>query len=106
MYSLTCAQCECYYASICDWQSKKKAKVWYYSTVMLSPLSCYFRNFLYVYVHSLDMKSQSKGQNLGVKLQFMAGEDAKVDALQMIYGRSSGPRFVREYWCPVVYHNK
>lgn len=73
---------------------------------MLSPLSRYFRNFLYVYVHSLDMKSQSKGQNLGVKLQFMAGEDAKVDALQMIYGRSSGPRFVREYWCPVVYHNK
>ena len=59
-----------------------------------------------MYPQSVDLRSQSKGQNIGVKVQFMAGEDPKVDALQIIYGRSSGPRFIREYWCPVVYHNK
>jgi hypothetical protein len=65
-----------------------------------------YKNFLYVYPQWADLRSQSKGQNIGVKVQFMAGEDPKVDALQIIYGRSSGPRFIREYWCPIIYHNK
>ena len=65
-----------------------------------------YRNFLYVYPQSLDARGQSKGQNIGVKVQFMAGENPRTDALQVIYGRSSGPRYTREYWCPVVYHNK
>ena len=45
-----------------------------------------YKNFLYVYPQSLDARGQSKGQNIGVKVQFMAGENPRTDALQVIYG--------------------
>ena len=28
------------------------------------------------------------------------------DTYQVIYGRSSGPKFVKEMWATVLYHNK
>ena len=28
------------------------------------------------------------------------------DPCQVIYGRSSGPKFVKEVWATVLYHNK
>ena len=76
---------------------------------------------LYIYPQSLDFHN-IKGRNIGIKIQFMAGEDPVNDALQVaiwilwlfvvndtyqvIYGRSSGPKFVKEMWATVLYHNK
>lgn len=41
---------------------------------------------LYIYPQALDFRS-GKGRNVGVKVQFMAGEDRE-DALPCIYGKS------------------
>ncbi len=62
------------------------------------------RNMMYVYPLSLDFRS-GKGRNVGVKVQFMAGED-KEDVCPHIYGKSCSPSFLREAWCPVLYHNR
>lgn len=59
---------------------------------------------MYVYPMSLDFRS-GKGRNIGVKVQFMAGEE-KEDVCPVIYGRSCSPSFLREAWCPVLYHNR
>jgi len=37
---------------------------------------------LYIYPQSLDFRN-SKGRNIGIKVQFMAGEDPSNDALQV-----------------------
>ena len=71
------------------------------------PLSRYdqsSRNMLYIYPQALDFRS-GKGRNVGVKVQFMAGEDRE-DALPCIYGKSCSATYLREAWCPVLYHNK
>jgi len=57
---------------------------------------------LYVYPQTLDFRN-GKGRNIGVKVQFMAGEE-KEDACPAIYGKSCSPSFLRESWCPVLYH--
>lgn len=57
-----------------------------------------------MYPQFLDFRSVNK-RNIGIKVQFMAGED-KEDNIPAIYGRSSGPAFLREWWCLVHYHNK
>lgn len=62
------------------------------------------RNFLYVCPRSLDFKA-GKGRNIGIRVLFMAGEE-KEDACCVIYGRSSGPSFLRETWSSVLYHNR
>ena len=59
---------------------------------------------LYVSPQMLDFRS-GKGRNIGVKVQFMAGED-KEDVCPAIYGKSCSPSFLRESWCPVLYHNR
>ena len=59
---------------------------------------------LYVYPLSLDFRS-GKGRNIGVKVQFLSGEE-KEDVCPAIYGKSCSPSFLREAWCPVVYHNR
>ncbi len=59
---------------------------------------------MYVYPLSLDFRS-GKGRNVGVKVQFMAGEE-KEDVCPHIYGKSCSPSFLREAWCPVLYHNR
>jgi len=51
--------------------------VYYNHTVML-----FTRNMLYIYPQSLDFRN-SKGRNIGIKVQFMAGEDPSNDALQV-----------------------
>ena len=40
------------------------------------------RNMLYIYPQTLDFRN-SKGRNVGIKVQFMAGEDPSNDALQV-----------------------
>lgn len=62
------------------------------------------RNMLYVYPQALDFRS-GKGRNVGVKVQFMSGEE-KEDACPAIYGKSCSPLFLREAWCPILYHNR
>ena len=37
---------------------------------------------MYIYPQSLDFRN-SKGRNIGIKIQFMAGEDPNNDALQV-----------------------
>lgn len=59
---------------------------------------------LYVYPEALEFKS-GKGRNVGVKVQFMSGEE-KEDACPAIYGKSCSPMFLREAWCPILYHNR
>lgn len=59
---------------------------------------------LYVYPQALDFRS-GKGRNVGVKVQFMSGEE-KEDACPAIYGKSCSPMFLREAWCPILYHNR
>ena len=59
---------------------------------------------MYVNPQSLDFRS-GKGRNIGVKVQFMAGEE-KEDTCPSIYGKSNAPSFQREAWCPVLYHNR
>ena len=41
------------------------------------------RNMLYIYPQSLDFRN-SKGRNIGIKIQFMVGEDLTNDALQVV----------------------
>ena len=59
---------------------------------------------LYVYPLSLDFRKVN-GHDIGVKVQFLSGEEME-DVCQVIYGKSYSPSFVREAWCPVVYHNR
>lgn len=63
-----------------------------------------YKNMLYVCPQTLDFRS-GKGRNVGVKVQFMAGEE-KEDVCPAIYGKSCSPSFLRESWCPVLYHNR
>lgn len=66
--------------------------------------TCSCRNMLYVYPQALDFRS-GKGRNIGVKVQFLSGEE-KEDVCPAIYGKSCSPSFLREAWCPIAYHNK
>ena len=62
------------------------------------------RNMLYVYPLSLDFRS-GKGRNIGVRVHFLSGEE-KEDVCPAIYGKSCSPSYLREAWCPVIYHNR
>uniref|UniRef100_UPI00358FDEC1 dedicator of cytokinesis protein 7-like isoform X3 n=1 Tax=Myxine glutinosa TaxID=7769 RepID=UPI00358FDEC1 len=65
-----------------------------------------YQNLLYIYPQSLNFANrQGSARNIAVKVQFMSGEDAS-QAMPVIFGRSSGPEFVREAYTSVVYHNK
>lgn len=59
---------------------------------------------LYVYPLSLDFRN-GKGRNIGVRIHFLSGEE-KEDVCPAIYGKSCSPSFLREAWCPVIYHNR
>ena len=74
-----------------------------HATPMLNAVY-YHRNFLYIYPMSINFRSNNK-QNIGIKVQFMGGEERE-DILPIIYGRSNGPAFLREWWCLVHYLNK
>lgn len=62
------------------------------------------RNMLYIYPQVLDFRS-GKGRNIGIKVQFMSGEEAE-DSCPAIYGKSCSPVFLREAWVPILYHNR
>lgn len=65
-----------------------------------------YRNTLYIYPEFLNFSNRTgSARNIAVKVQFMEGEDQSY-ALPCIYGKSSGPEFVKEIFTPVVYHNK
>uniref|UniRef100_A0A7M5X2J4 Dedicator of cytokinesis protein 7 n=2 Tax=Clytia hemisphaerica TaxID=252671 RepID=A0A7M5X2J4_9CNID len=66
-----------------------------------------YRNTLYIYPESLNFSNRTgSARNIAVKVQFLEGEDVQNHALACIYGKSSGPEFVKEIFTPVVYHNK
>uniref|UniRef100_A0A8C1KIR3 Dedicator of cytokinesis 8 n=1 Tax=Cyprinus carpio TaxID=7962 RepID=A0A8C1KIR3_CYPCA len=68
-------------------------------------LSCY-RNLLYVYPLRLNLTNRlTSARNITVKIQFMSGEDPSC-AMPVIFGKSSGPEFLREVYTPVTYHNR
>ncbi|XP_065185199.1 dedicator of cytokinesis protein 7-like [Sycon ciliatum] len=69
------------------------------------PYSTY-KNFLYVYPQHLNFSSRSgSARNIAVRVQLLSGEDEST-ALKCIYGRSSGPKYTKEAWTAVTYHNK
>ncbi len=72
--------------------------------VMLHVHVCLCRHMLYVSPLSLDFRSR-KERNLGIKIQFMSGEDPE-DVCCNIYGKSNTHQHLREIWTPVCYHNK
>ncbi|XP_078224024.1 dedicator of cytokinesis protein 8 isoform X3 [Callithrix jacchus] len=47
----------------------------------------------------------ASAQNITIKIQFMCGEDA-VNAMPVIFGKSSGPEFLQEVYAAITYHNK
>ncbi|XP_054628714.1 dedicator of cytokinesis protein 8 isoform X2 [Dunckerocampus dactyliophorus] len=65
-----------------------------------------YRNLLYIYPQRLNFVNRlTSARNITIKMQFMSGEDPS-SALPIIFGKSSGPEFVREIYTPVTYHNK
>ncbi|XP_056628526.1 dedicator of cytokinesis protein 8 isoform X1 [Triplophysa dalaica] len=65
-----------------------------------------YRNFLYVYPLRLNLTNRlTSARNITVKIQFMSGEDPSC-AMNVIYGKSSGPEFLQEVYSPVTYHNR
>ncbi|XP_072289223.1 dedicator of cytokinesis protein 8 [Eucyclogobius newberryi] len=65
-----------------------------------------YRNLLYVYPQRLNFVNRlTSARNITIKMQFMSGEDPSC-SMAVIFGKSSGPEFVREVYTPVTYHNK
>ncbi|KAL3062786.1 hypothetical protein OYC64_002564 [Pagothenia borchgrevinki] len=65
-----------------------------------------YRNLLYVYPQRLNFVNRlTSARNITIKMQFMSGEDTSC-ALPVIFGKSSGPEFLKEDYNPVTYHNK
>ncbi|XP_063752752.1 LOW QUALITY PROTEIN: dedicator of cytokinesis protein 8 [Eleginops maclovinus] len=65
-----------------------------------------YRNLLYVYPQRLNFVNRlTSARNITIKMQFMSGEDLSC-ALPVIFGKSSGPEFLKEGYNPVTYHNK
>ncbi|XP_061674213.1 dedicator of cytokinesis protein 8 [Syngnathoides biaculeatus] len=65
-----------------------------------------YRNLLFIYPQRLNFVNRlTSARNITIKIQFMSGEDPNC-ALPVIFGKSSGPEFVREVYTPVTYHNK
>ncbi|XP_008101523.2 dedicator of cytokinesis protein 8 isoform X1 [Anolis carolinensis] len=65
-----------------------------------------YRNLLYVYPQRLNFANRlASGRNITIKIQFMCGEDPSC-AMPIIFGKSSGPEFVKEVCTSVTYHNK
>ncbi|XP_019733592.1 dedicator of cytokinesis protein 8 [Hippocampus comes] len=65
-----------------------------------------YRNLLFIYPQRLNFVNRlTSARNITIKIQFMSGEDPSC-ALPVIFGKSSGPEFVREVYTPVTYHNK
>ncbi|KAK7934281.1 hypothetical protein WMY93_005177 [Mugilogobius chulae] len=65
-----------------------------------------YRNLLYVYPQRLNFVNRlTSARNITIKIQFMSGEDPSC-SMAVIFGKSSGPEFVREVYTPVTYHNK
>ncbi|XP_057687087.1 dedicator of cytokinesis protein 8 isoform X1 [Corythoichthys intestinalis] len=65
-----------------------------------------YRNLLFIYPQRLNFVNRlTSARNITIKIQFMSGEDPSC-ALPVIFGKSSGPEFVREIYTPVTYHNK
>uniref|UniRef100_A0A8C2KS48 Dedicator of cytokinesis 8 n=1 Tax=Cyprinus carpio TaxID=7962 RepID=A0A8C2KS48_CYPCA len=65
-----------------------------------------YRNLLYVYPLRLNLTNRlTSARNITVKIQFMSGEDPSC-AMPVIFGKSSGPEFLREVYTPVTYHNR
>ncbi|XP_030592976.1 dedicator of cytokinesis protein 8 isoform X1 [Archocentrus centrarchus] len=65
-----------------------------------------YRNLLYVYPQRLNFVNRlTSARNITIKIQFMSGEDPS-SAMRVIFGKSSGPEFLREVYTPVTYHNK
>ncbi|KAM3868150.1 dedicator of cytokinesis protein 8 [Diretmus argenteus] len=65
-----------------------------------------YRNLLYIYPQRLNFVNRlTSARNITIKFQFMSGEDPSC-SLPVIFGKSSGPEFVREVYTPVTYHNK
>uniref|UniRef100_A0A8C6V920 Dedicator of cytokinesis 8 n=1 Tax=Neogobius melanostomus TaxID=47308 RepID=A0A8C6V920_9GOBI len=67
-------------------------------------LSC--RNLLYIYPQRLNFVNRlTSARNISIKIQFMSGEDP-TSSMPVIFGKSSGPEFVKEVYTSVTYHNK
>uniref|UniRef100_A0A3B4ZF89 Dedicator of cytokinesis 8 n=1 Tax=Stegastes partitus TaxID=144197 RepID=A0A3B4ZF89_9TELE len=65
-----------------------------------------YRNLLYVYPQRLNFVNRlTSARNITIKIQFMSGEDPSC-AMPVIFGKSSGPEFLKEVYTPVTYHNK
>ncbi|KAM9810327.1 dedicator of cytokinesis protein 8 [Neosynchiropus ocellatus] len=65
-----------------------------------------YRNLLYIYPQRLNFVNRlTSARNISIKIQFLSGEDPSA-ALPVIFGKSSGPEFLREVYTPVTYHNK
>ncbi|CAN9513088.1 unnamed protein product [Ophioblennius macclurei] len=65
-----------------------------------------YRNLVYVYPQRLNFVNRlTSARNITIKIQFMSGEDPSC-SLPVIFGKSSGPEFLREVCTPITYHNK
>uniref|UniRef100_A0A671PLG4 Dedicator of cytokinesis protein 8-like n=1 Tax=Sinocyclocheilus anshuiensis TaxID=1608454 RepID=A0A671PLG4_9TELE len=65
-----------------------------------------YQNLLYVYPLRLNLTNRlTSARNITVKIQFMSGEDPSC-AMPVIFGKSSGPEFLKEVYTPVTYHNR
>lgn len=64
-----------------------------------------FSNLLYVYPKYLHFSNRGKNyQNLSIKVQFFSG--GCDDPLPNIFGRSNSPKFLKEIFTSVTYHNR
>ncbi|XP_012873899.1 PREDICTED: dedicator of cytokinesis protein 8 isoform X4 [Dipodomys ordii] len=65
-----------------------------------------YRNLLYVYPQRLNFANKlASARNITIKIQFMCGEDPS-HAMPVIFGKSTGPEFLREVYTAITYHNK
>uniref|UniRef100_A0A8C6V289 Dedicator of cytokinesis 8 n=1 Tax=Neogobius melanostomus TaxID=47308 RepID=A0A8C6V289_9GOBI len=65
-----------------------------------------YRNLLYIYPQRLNFVNRlTSARNISIKIQFMSGEDP-TSSMPVIFGKSSGPEFVKEVYTSVTYHNK
>ncbi|XP_075219096.1 dedicator of cytokinesis [Lycorma delicatula] len=66
----------------------------------------HYRNLLYVYPKELNFAGRTgSARNIAVKVQLMSGEE-ELDALPVIFGKSSCPEFCSQVYTTVSYHNK
>uniref|UniRef100_A0A1A8V8K1 Dedicator of cytokinesis 8 n=1 Tax=Nothobranchius furzeri TaxID=105023 RepID=A0A1A8V8K1_NOTFU len=65
-----------------------------------------YRNLLFIYPLKLNFVNRlTSARNIAIKIQFMSGEDLSC-AMPVIFGKSSGPEFLKEVYTAVTYHNK